>query len=108
MLRDSETFGAIEYEYPPEVETAFDTEWDIQYRLMKAWQQLMNATGLAHAISFDIWDKQEIDREFIADWLSSPLWTTYYRRQVISQMTQDKSCVFNVVRNPSECLACAE
>lgn len=108
VLRDSETFGAIEYEYPPEVETAFDTEWNIQYRLMKAWQTLMNTTGLSHAISFNIWDKQEIDREFITDWLRSPLWTTYYRQQVISQMTQDKSCVFNAVGNPDECLACAD
>lgn len=106
VLRDSEAFNAIEYEYPPEVETAFDTEWSIQYRLIKAWQTLMNTTGLAHAISFDIWDKQEINHEFIVDWLRSPLWTTYYRRQVISQMTQDKSCVFNVVGG--ECLACAE
>jgi Ribonucleotide reductase, barrel domain len=90
VIRESETFGDIPYDYHPSCETTTDVDWNTQYRLMKAWQRLMNSTGLAHAISFNIWDKAGVDKAFVADWLESPLKTTYYSLRV-SQFALDKS-----------------
>lgn len=104
--RDSGTFGVVRYEYHPDTETAASVSWDVQYRLMKAWQRLMDTTGLAHAISFNIWDKCTIDEAFIADWLKSPLKTTYYRL-VTQQDALDKSTVWSQC-NDEVCITCAE
>lgn len=90
--RDSGTFGVTNYEHNPKGETAREVGWDVQYRLMKAWQTMMDRTGLAHAISFNIWNTCTVDRDFIADWLASPLKTTYYRLP-IEQDFLDKSRV---------------
>jgi len=90
--RDSGTFGVTNYEHNPKGETAREVGWDVQYRLMKAWQSMMEQTGLAHAISFNIWNTCTVDRDFIADWLVSPLKTTYYRLP-IEQDFLDKSRV---------------
>jgi len=94
--RDSGTFGVTNYEHNPKGETAREVGWDIQYRLMKAWQSMMEQTGLAHAISFNIWNTCTVDRDFIADWLASPLKTTYYRLP-IEQDFLDKSRVITEV-----------
>lgn len=80
--RDSTTFGAKEYFYHPDVETAEQVGFATYYKLVKAWQMLMNSTGLAHSISFNVWDECPIDHEWIEDWLQSPIVTTYYRMQV--------------------------
>lgn len=90
--RDSGTFGVTNYEHNPKGETAREVSWDVQYRLMKAWQSMMDRTGLAHAISFNIWNTCTVDKDFIADWLASPLKTTYYRLP-IEQDFLDKSRV---------------
>jgi hypothetical protein len=90
--RDSGTFGVTRYEHNPKSETAREVGWDVQYRLMKAWQSLMDATGLAHAISFNIWETCDVNRDFLADWLESPLKTTYYRLPIL-QDALDKSQV---------------
>jgi len=90
--RDSGTFGVTNYEHNPKGETAREVGWDVQYRLMKAWQSMMDRTGLAHAISFNIWNTCTVDKDFIADWLASPLKTTYYRLP-IEQDFLDKSRV---------------
>lgn len=104
--RDSGTFGVVRYEYHPATETAASVPWDVQYRLMKAWQRLMDTTGLAHAISFNIWDKCPIDEAFIKDWLESPLKTTYYRL-VTQQDALDKSSVWAQCTE-EVCTTCAE
>lgn len=117
VVRESATFGNIEYQYPENVETAAEVGWDTQYRLMKAWQTLMDMTGLAHSISFNVWDSQPINKEWLEDWLSSSLKTTYYRLRV-NQDSLDKSKVLaqadseqeitSCGLNKEECSACAE
>jgi LAGLIDADG-like domain/Ribonucleotide reductase, barrel domain len=94
--RDSGTFGVTNYEHNPKSETAREVGWDVQYRLMKAWQSMMDRTGLAHSISFNIWNTCTVDKDFIADWLTSPLKTTYYRLS-IEQDFLDKSRVITDV-----------
>lgn len=81
LTRDSDTFGQTEWQYPLNVETAEQVGWETYYSLAKAWQQLMDTTELGHSISFNIWNECPVDREWIADWLQSPLKTTYYRMQ---------------------------
>lgn len=90
VIRASDTFGQVEYQYPPNVETASEVGWDTYYKLAKNWQRLMETTGLAHSISFNIWDTCPLTNEFLEDWLHSPLKTTYYRMQV-SQDFLDKT-----------------
>lgn len=104
--RDSGTFGVMTYAYHPNSETAATVSWNVQYRLLKVWQQYMNATGLAHSISANIWDTQSITNDFLADWLKSPLVTTYYRL-VTKQAAVDKSTVWNQC-NEEVCSMCAE
>lgn len=104
--RDSGTFGVMTYQYHPATETAASVEWTVQYRLMKAWQRYMEATGLAHSISFNVWDKQPITDEWLKDWLESPLVTTYYRL-VTQQAAVDKSTVWNQCTE-EVCSSCAE
>lgn len=118
--RDSGTFGVTNYEHNPKGETAREVGWEVQYRLMKAWQSMMDRTGLAHAISFNIWNTCTVDKDFIADWLASPLKTTYYRLP-IEQDFLDKSRVITEVNINKEdssavelcnldglCTSCAE
>jgi len=93
--RDSGTFGVIRYQFHLDTETTSDIPWELQYRLMIAWQRLMDSTGLAHAISFNIWDKATIDEEFVKSFMSSPLWTTYYRLKT-DMSALDKSTVLTV------------
>lgn len=88
--RDSGTFGVQQYDYG-NVETAEEVGWDIQYRLMKAWQGLMDATGLAHSISFNVWSTCAIDQAWLEDWMASPLKTTYYVLPVNTVKNLDKS-----------------
>lgn len=105
--RVSSEFGTQSYEYHPDTEICRDTPWDIQWRLLNAWQRMMERTGLAHAISADIWDKCPIDRKFMVDFLASDLKTTYYRR-ITDQDNLRKSHVITPedMAPPDEPVAC--
>ncbi len=120
--RDSGTFGVVRYEHHPKCEVARQVGWDVQYRLFKAWQALMNQTGLAHSMSFNLWETCRVDHDFLTDWFASPLMTTYYRLNIL-QDALDKSQVLTpegmgepmametpaCSLNPAEfCAACAE
>ena len=96
LVRDSVTFGQVEYQYPHNVETAQEVGWDTYYKLCRNWQRLMNSTGLAHTISFNIWNTRTITAEFLADWLRSPLVTTYYR-MMVEQSYLDKSTIASTI-----------
>jgi hypothetical protein len=98
--RDSATFGQAEYFYPSNVETAEQVGWDTYYRLCTAWQRLMDTTGLAHSISFNIWNDCPLDKKFMADWLAGPLKTTYYR-MMVQQDYVDKSSISTTLSEES-------
>ena len=104
VLRDSQEFGLIEADYHPNCETAAEVGFDIYFRLACCFQRAMNLTGLAHAISFDIWDQQPINESFIIRWLKSPLWTTYYRTQTMGLDVTDKTRI--LCESKSECETC--
>lgn len=90
--RDSDTFGVIEYQYPPNVETAQSVGFDTYFKLADAWQKMMESTGLAHCISFNVWNEQKVDMEWFQKWLDSSLVTTYYRMMVVQDFA-DKSTI---------------
>lgn len=112
--RDSGTFGVTRYEHHPASETAREVGWDVQYRLMKAWQAMMDQTGLAHAISFNIWETCDVNRDFLADWLESPLKTTYYRLPILqdaldkSQVIEDDEPQTCGLKPSDHCTSCSE
>ncbi len=103
VLRDSQEFGLLEADYHPNCETAAEVGFDVYFRLACCFQRAMNLTGLAHAISFDVWDQQPINEEFILRWLKSPLWTTYYRTATLGLDAVDKSRILCA----TECESCA-
>jgi hypothetical protein len=105
VLRDSQEFGLLEADYHPNCETAAEVGFDIYFRLACCFQRAMNLTGLAHAISFDVWDQQPINEEFIVRWLKSPLWTTYYRTATLGLDAVDKSRILCATNG--ECETCA-
>jgi hypothetical protein len=90
--RASETFGTEEYEFNPDCEIAFEVGWDTQFRLVNIWQRLMDSTGLAHAISMNVWSTKKVDRTFLQEFMDSAVKTTYYR-MAINQYSNDKSSV---------------
>lgn len=104
VLRDSQEFGLIEADYHPDCETAAEVGFDIYFRLACCFQRAMNLTGLAHAISFDVWDQQPINEDFIKRWLKSPLWTTYYRTQTLGLDVTDKTRI--LCDSKEECETC--
>ena len=98
--RESETFGVQFYDHHPQVEVAGrDVSWKTYYRLCCAIQRLYDRTGLAHAISHNLWvPGAHCDRQWLEDWLQSPLRSTYYRLPVEQNLAKDQ--IF--------CPACAE
>lgn len=92
QVRDSSTFGQKEFTYPPNIETAAQVGWDTYYMLVCAWQAQMEATGLAHSISFNIWNQCTCDIDWLKSFLDSPLVTTYYR-MLVDQDFVDKSTI---------------
>lgn len=94
-IRDSATFNPKEYQYPLNVETAQEVGWETYYKLCKAWQMLMESTGLAHSMSANIWNQCPVDNDWFVNWLESPLVTTYYR-MMADQNYVDKSSVYTV------------
>jgi len=107
ILRDSQEFGILEVDFHPGCETAAQVGFDTYFRLACCFQTAMDLTGLAHAISFDIWDQQPIHREFLQRWLRSPLWTTYYRLPTLGFDLLDKSRIQCDSLRPGECIPCA-
>lgn len=91
-MRDSDTFGVQEYQYPLNVETAAEVGWQTYSKLVYAWQLLMDYEGMAHAISFNIWDTCPCDMNWFLEWLESPAVTTYYR-MLVTQDFIDKSTI---------------
>lgn len=79
------------YFYPPECELASQVGFMWYRALVETIQRLMNSTGLAHSISFNIWE--DIDEDFITWFAHSPVLTTYYRLTV-TQDFLDKSNQF--------------
>jgi ribonucleotide reductase alpha subunit len=91
--RDSGTFGVETYEYHPKSELASEVGWAVQWRLLNAWQTMMDQTGVAHAISANIWNDQKVTADWISSvFMPSALKTTYYRLKV-DQTALDKSQV---------------
>lgn len=81
-VRNSEAVNPEPFEYG-EVEIASQVGPDWHYRLFELWQQLYNTTELSHSLSFELWEV--VDRDWVARWLKSVLWTTYYRRPIAVQ-----------------------
>ena len=117
--RDSDTFGVTTYEYNPNCETAGEVGWNIQWRLLKAWQTMMDLTGMAHAISANLWTEFPVTTDWIENkFLTSPLKTTYYRLQVdqaalnkseVVGMEEQKevvACDLSAATDPQYCEAC--
>lgn len=96
--RMSETVASEFVFYGPNVETA-ETVGAAWYTLLvDAWQSLMNCTGLAHSISYNVWeDFDQLQWDF---WTSSKMVTTYYRLDVTTGYL-DKADQFG-------CKSCAE
>jgi hypothetical protein len=84
------------YVYPPNVELMKDVSYDDYYGVACLFQAMMNETGLAHAISFDIIEDWDVKR--FNEWFNGPLTSTYYR-QLTDYKHLDKSDQF--------CSACA-
>lgn len=85
------------------------------------WQLLMNSTGLAHCLSYDLYRK--IDQDWLVNFLTvSPLVTTYYmvydridqsylNKSIANTATntQEKQLTgFCAIDNPGQCQECAE
>lgn len=115
--RDSQLHGVETYEFNPKTEVAYKVGWETQWRLLCIWQEMMDKTGLAHAISANIWNTIRVTPEWITDvFMPSPVKTTYYRLQV-NQQALDKSqiimsdtvtvaCPLSPQEDESYCAAC--
>lgn len=110
--RDSHTDTAStgRYDHGP-VETMSDVGHDLHQRHWEAWQRVMNLTGRAHTMSFDLWKK--VDMEWFRDFvLRSPLQTTYYQfADKLDQQYLNKGQVweaFEACDLEEGCVSCAE
>ena len=89
VVRISETTEEIQVEYPPDCEIASEVGWDTYFELINQWQRLMNATGLAHAISANWWsDVVVMNEQFIDKWLDSNLRSLYYALPVLGEIPE--------------------
>ncbi|MGL5077535.1 MAG: ribonucleotide reductase, partial [Waterburya sp.] len=105
--RDSELFGVETYEFHPKTEIAKNVGWDTQWRLLNAYQTMMDKTGLGHSISANLWNDIKItDKWIVEEFMPSALKTTYYRLTV-NQDALDKSQIMLAcsIDNPY-CEAC--
>lgn len=95
--RDSATFGVQSYDHNPKCEVAEEVGFDVHFRLNACIQELMERTGLAHSISFNVWsDVTTIDKGLVQRWLDSPLKSWYYSLQVM-RGTQNKDDVLSAL-----------
>lgn len=83
--RDSERTGAKWYNYGKNIETIADVGSDIHELMWNQWQRLLNTTGLAHTMSYDLW--HTVDEDWFKWFLNADpkhpkgecyLQTTYY------------------------------
>ncbi len=90
VKRPSDRIETMWVSYGRKIETCTDIGSQLHTRQWDAWQALMNTTGLAHSMSFDLW--QKIDSTWL-EWflLKSNLKTTYYNfSEVLEQDYLDK------------------
>lgn len=105
--RDSQTMGVIEVDYHPDCQIASQVGWNVYYRLNKCWQMYMDSTGLAHSISTNWWsDRIQMNKDFISDWLKSPLKSLYYAWQVSPQVQDKSEIITSNNEHSQECLPC--
>lgn len=94
----------IIYEYG-DVETVEKVGWETIWEMTELWQELMNLTGLAHSISFNL--LEDMTPADFKKWCDGPLLTTYYR--LVSQtghLDKTGSQLVCSISNPG-CEACA-
>lgn len=110
--RDSHTDSSStgRYDHGP-VETMIDVGHDLHQRHWELWQRMMNLTGRAHSMSFDLWKKVNFDwfRDFVT---RSPLPATYYQfADKLDQQYLNKGMVLEAVETcdlDEDCVSCAE
>lgn len=109
VTRSSEVHGDETF-YHGEVETIAEIGHDLHQKHWEEWMYIMQSTGLAHAMSFDLYKK--IDYAWFEDFvLRSPLISTYYQQQhKVDQSYLDKGTAFVAcdIANPAECSVCGE
>lgn len=110
--RDSHTDVASARHYNHgSVEIALEVGHDLHQRHWEAWQQMMNLTGRAHTMSFDLWKRVDMDwfRDFVT---RSPLKTTYYQfADRLDQQYLNKGQIWEAVEAcdlDEGCVNCAE
>lgn len=109
VKRPSDRIDTMWVSYGRKIETCIDVGSQLHTRQWDAWQGLMNTTGLAHSMSFDLW--QKVDTRWLAWFLmESNLKTTYYQfADVIEQDYLDKGRlpeVFSGTKEPEAKAAC--
>lgn len=83
VSRDSDTFGVVSYDYPPDVEIAREVGYQSYSLVADGIVRLLQRTGLFHGYSYNSWSDQVVyDESFIEDWLDSPQTSLYYSLQV--------------------------
>jgi hypothetical protein len=102
--RESSVHGQDIVQYHPLIETAEEVGHDLHQRHHEAWQRMMEATGLAHGSSFDLY--KLIDVEWFKDFVKrSPLKGTYYQQaSKVNQSYLDKGNLC-LIEDP-ECMSC--
>jgi hypothetical protein len=72
--------GFTDFQYPHNIEVAgHNVPWQVYDQLCRAWQRMMNNTGLAHSISYNWWLSKPVNRETLEEWDESELISIYYR-----------------------------
>lgn len=92
VTRDSDEFGTVEYFYPPNVETAEQVGFEVYSDLVECFQDMMESTGLAHAISYNVWTTCDVSQNWFEKWVPSSKISTYYR-MIVDQGFTDKTTV---------------
>lgn len=117
QFRDSGVYGD-ELLNHGKVEIIADVGHDLHQEHCEEWQYLMNKTGLAHAISFDLY--KEIDMKWFRDFVGrvknietkeegSPLKSTYYNMAAkVRQDYLNKGQVLAICDDEESCVVCGE
>lgn len=97
--------GNHTYQYHPDVETAKEVGFNNYFRLVNTFQKLHEFTGLAHAISFNLWE--DINLDWIEKWMDSNIRNTYYKLTIENDYL-DKSGENLQCNLDGHCTACDE
>lgn len=97
--------GNNTYQYHPNVETAKEVGFNNYFRLVNTFQKLHEFTGLAHAISFNIWE--DINLDWIEKWMNSNIRNTYYKLTIENDFL-DKTGENLQCNLDGHCTACDE